>query len=255
MTKLRQYYYDLLTFLSYIKRWGSKGVSIYFSVRKSSPAVIELSVPGYKNPVYIRSGTSDLYSFEHIYAHECYKFPGIDRTNVRVILDCGANAGHAALYFSEIYPDAKIIAVEPDTQNLALIRRNAGANPNIEAIHSAVWGYPCHLKIMNGSASNWAFRVTECSPEDAGAFPATSIGDIVRTYGISRIDILKIDIEGSEIELFKDNFHDWLSITRNLVIELHDRIHPGCTEQFMQAISGYSHTMRRSGENLIVQFD
>lgn len=80
---------------------------------------------------------------------------------------------------------------------------------------------------------------------------AISILDIMDFYKIEYIDILKIDIEGSEMELFENNYEGWLSKTKVLIIELHDSKRNGASKSFFKAISNYNFTMIIKEENLI----
>jgi hypothetical protein len=71
-------------------------------------------------------------------------------------------------------------------------------------------------------------------------------------FGIKYIDILKIDIEGSEMELFHSNYENWLPRTKMILIELHERLLPGSSESFYKTLSQYNHSTSKLGENLIV---
>ena len=69
--------------------------------------------------------------------------------------------------------------------------------------------------------------------------PAITVQDILAQSGAARIDLLKLDIEGAERELFSDACEEWLPKVGTLVVELHDRYVPGCAERL------YSHIVRR----------
>jgi hypothetical protein len=80
---------------------------------------------------------------------------------------------------------------------------------------------------------------------------AVSIRSLQDQFGLTTIDILKIDIEGSEKDLFENADHSWLANTKCLVIELHDRMKEGCSKAFFGAISQYNFSFSMKGENLI----
>ena len=65
------------------------------------------------------------------------------------------------------------------------------------------------------------------------------------------IDILKLDVEGAEKEIFSSNYEDWLPKTKVLIIELHDRMRKGCSKVVFSAISEYNFSLDISGENLV----
>jgi hypothetical protein len=66
-------------------------------------------------------------------------------------------------------------------------------------------------------------------------------------FGIDRVDLLKIDIEGSEAELFAHNT-GWLSRARNICIELHGG---QCREIFFNALSGFDYELVEAGESTL----
>jgi hypothetical protein len=61
---------------------------------------------------------------------------------------------------------------------------------------------------------------------------------------VSQIDLLKVDIEGGELELFSGNTN-WLTSVRNICIELHSA---DCERVFFDALKGFSYDLDRSGE-------
>ncbi len=82
--------------------------------------------------------------------------------------------------------------------------------------------------------------------------PAISISEIMSKFGAEDIDVLKIDIEGSEIEILNKH-HDWLDSVKTLFIELHDRFQPGCTEALRNALNNYTYDESVSGESIVIK--
>lgn len=83
------------------------------------------------------------------------------------------------------------------------------------------------------------------------SLPAVSIDGIMKEYAINGIDILKIDIEGAEKEVFAFDYENWLPKTKILIIELHDHMKKGCSKSVFQAISQYDFSFSRLDENLV----
>ena len=110
-----------------------------------------------------------------------------------------------------------------------------------------------NLKI-NQNSGNWDFTVEEVDYKDENTIPAISIKDIMIKYELEQIDILKIDIEGAEKELFEDNYDYWLKKTRVLVIELHDGLKYGASKSFFSAVSKFDFRMIKKDENLVFYF-
>jgi hypothetical protein len=57
-------------------------------------------------------------------------------------------------------------------------------------------------------------------------------------FQISGIDLLKIDVEGAECEIFETS-QNWIERVRTICIELHDRLRPGCREAYERATTGF----------------
>jgi hypothetical protein len=73
----------------------------------------------------------------------------------------------------------------------------------------------------------------------------------MRQHQCEKIDILKIDIEGSEKELFESDYETWLPKVTTLIIELHDRMREGSSLSFFRALTKYNFRLAVKGENLI----
>ena len=71
----------------------------------------------------------------------------------------------------------------------------------------------------------------------------------MKEFGMETIDILKVDIEGSEKEIFSNNL-DWIDHVRVICIELHENIMPGSEDAFADATKNYE-TFERMGEKVI----
>lgn len=213
----------------------------------------EVKVPGIKHPVYFRRRSSDEYIFQHIFIREEYNFE-VGSTPASII-DAGANVGFAAVYFANKFPGATIICLEPESGNFKLLQKNIAPYPNIIPIQKGLWNKTAYLQIIDAGLDNWGFTVQECSKETPGAIEALSLTDIMQQYQLSNLDLVKIDIEGSEKEVLEaGDLHQWLSTCDTLAIELHDRMKPGTSKALFQALQPYQAVMNVKGENLIFNF-
>jgi len=202
-------------------------------------------------PLICRYNSSDQYVFETVFDQNEYGCLN-DVQNVRLIVDCGANVGYSSAYFLTRFPQANIIAIEPDSNNFNIMKRNLKSyGDRVTSYNAGVWSETTGLKVCRGTYRDglaWATQVRKCLPDETPDVQAVDIGTILRNSGFDKIDILKIDIERSEIELFARNFSHWLGKTRNLVIELHDK---ECEDVFYKAISGYPFTLSKSLEVVV----
>ena len=206
--------------------------------------------------VMLRSGTTDMTCFEKVFVDEEYKWPF--QTKPRIIVDAGANIGMATLYFSQTFPEARIISIEPESSNFNMLVKNCGQLPNVTLVQGALWSEERNLMLKNPQAEKWAFSVAEASsstPSGSHEVVALTIPGILKRLGTDHIDILKLDIEGAELDLFRNGAEAWLGSIRQIVIELHDRYRPGCAQGFYAAIGRRTFAQENRGESIFVSFE
>jgi len=240
--------------LRYIRRFGPwTGTQDYLRTRRRTGEVA-LRAPGVSHPVRVRAGSSDRRAFEQVFLDREYDFPVPGRP--RFIVDAGANIGCASVWFASRFPSANIVAVEPDPGNHALLDRNVAPWGRVRTVQAAVWSRAASLTIDNPGDEPWAYRVREARPGEA-AFPAVSIGGLLAEAGEEFIDVLKLDVEGAEREIFADPGCDtWLSRTRLLFVELHDRFGDGCGAALESAAARHPFRRFELGENVVlVRYD
>ena len=158
----------------------------------------------------------------------------------------------SALYFSQRYPNAKIIAIEPEPDNYAMLVRNTRNIASIHPIHAGVWPRKVSLSVVDSTRSSASMRVDERPGNGASGITSVQLSDLVAEFG--RIDILKIDIEGSEKAIFEDASAElWLNHTRVIYAELHDWMQPGSSRAFYQAITRFDFSQQLSGEIVAIE--
>ncbi|BDQ12536.1 MAG: FkbM family methyltransferase [Chitinophagaceae bacterium] len=203
----------------------------------------------YNTTFHLRSKTTDKYTFKQVFLDDQYNVD-LPFTPERII-DAGANIGLAAVYFSHRYPNSKIVAVEPSRDNFQALLKNIAGHPNIKANCMGLWNRDVYLLITNPDGPSSSFMLTETSPDNPEAIPAESVETIMRGENWDTIDLLKIDIEGSEKEVFEANYEFWLPKTKVIYLELHDQMKKGCSKSVFAAISKYNFSFSFSDENLV----
>ncbi len=199
--------------------------------------------------VTIRPGTSDLRCLRKVFVNYEYLIPF--ETNPQLIVDAGANIGLATLFFAGKFPAAQIIAIEPEPSNYDLLVRNCSGMTNVTPYNAAVWHTDTSLQIANPDADKWAFTVKPGTLNGSG-IKALTIPQILAQSGRETIDILKLDIEGAERELFQNGCEKWLSRVKMLIIELHDRDVPGCSQAVYSRLCQVPFSQEIRGENIFV---
>lgn len=197
---------------------------------------------GMSRPVELRVPSSDVRVFKKIFLEREYDFK--TSREPRVILDAGANIGLASVYFAQKYPQARIIAVEPEAGNFELLTRNVADYPNVVPVRAALWKDESPVSIVDEGRDKWGF-VTEAACEEAvvrgGAcdyVPGVTVDGLMRAHGLERIDVLKLDVEGAECEVFQ-TAAAWIDTVDALIVELHERYRCGCNRAFYNATNGF----------------
>lgn len=154
-----------------------------------------------------------------------------------IIIDGGANIGLATLYLKNKFPNAKIIAVEPEQSNFDLLVMNTKAYKDIFCLKNGIWNKNCRLQIIDNGDGNASFITKELINNESAKniINAITITDIMNQFGIHELDLLKLDIEGSEQVIFEKEYEPWLSKTQHVIVEIHPHLHPGSKANVMAA--------------------
>ena len=203
-----------------------------------------------KYPLTVRlGGSSDMSVLRQIFLEEEY---GCLRTISlpALILDLGANVGYSSAFFLSCFPNATVVAVEPDPENFDVCRKNlAPYADRAKIVLGAVWSKRCKLALSRGTFGDgrgWATQVVESEgKENEATVEAWDVAGLRRMGGGKSIDLLKVDIERSELEVFGESSLSWLREVRNICIELHGA---DCQEVFLRALNGFVYHLETSGE-------
>ena len=217
------------------------------------PQEIHVYLNAIQKYVILRNGTTDVNCLEKVFINREYEIPF--ELAPRLIVDAGANVGMATLYLSHQYPNAEIVAIEPEPSNFKMLERNCGGLPNVTLIQAALWSRSCSLEIDDSGSEAWAFRVSErvSTSGKTVAVPTITIQEILDRFHADRIDFLKLDIEGAELELFSQGSEQWIDRIGSIAIELHDRLKPGCAQAFYSVLMSKKFHQEIRGENVFVK--
>lgn len=231
--------------VKYVRRFGVRGaLKTKGRLWSKGGALEEVDVPGIPHPVAIRAGTADASTFEKMFVWNDYAldYPA----HVKTVIDAGANIGLSAVFFANRFPDATIIAIEPESQNFELLQRNTAAYPRVIPLHAALWSEDTTLRLSNPNDRVDSFRF---NPSTEGpAVSAFSVPSILSRFGLAVADVLKIDIEGGETAVFAAS-EGWIDRVRMFVVELHG---DEAITTFAAATSRLHAKRYRRGENEIV---
>jgi FkbM family methyltransferase len=233
----------LWTVLRKYSRFGSLARRIMPAVR-----IVRLSIPDYPHPFEVRWPGSDIHIAHSILARAEYErlTNMIDRSEPIIVLDIGANVGAASAFFLNAFPNAQVIAVEPDPGNAEMCSRNVRPFGNRATVkRAALWSKNEMLTFERetlGVGTEAVVKVREARRGEAGIVQGIDVPTLlaeISLEGDPRI-VMKIDVEGAEREIFSSNT-EWLRHVDFIAIELHDYL-PGaedCREIFTKAMEPY----------------
>ena len=215
-------------------------LSLQLPSQSTAPGLVKV---GGKNLVASDRATAK-FLLREVFIEETYG-PKLSREDP-VIIDCGANCGFATAFFKLLHPKATIIAIEPSPSSFKRLEHNARVNnwQQVQLIQAAC-GY--QRDFVDLIESSYSSLISSSNPlRSSGSpvrVPVIEISKLIRQF--QRIDLLKLDVEGAEHEVFKDLletkcFH---SIDR-LAIEYHHRMgEPSChLGDFLKVLEDFGYT-------------
>lgn len=232
----------LKLFARYLQAYKLYGMYLYILIYWFKKKTIELRKYG---TIHIRRNTFDSEIFTQMFIYKQYDFA--IQGEVKSIVDLGANNGMSALFFHAKYPTAIIYAIEPDKKNFEALKINVQNIKQIIPINKAIWKDDGYVNLDSGDS--WTVRVDMES--GINTVESITMDTLILKYQLKQIDLLKIDIETAEKELF-DGKTDFLEVVKNLVIELHDWLKPGCSQSFFRSVYNFQYNYSINIENTII---
>jgi FkbM family methyltransferase len=203
--------------------------------------LLQVGVDGWSSPVSVRPGTSDVGVLSQVVCTRMFdslmslRRTGLDPSSELCIVDGGANVGYSSIWFHHMFPRARIIALEPQSGNFDLLSRNCAPFRAIEPLEKGLWSRSSPLVVLPAEkGEEWGTQVVEYNGENWDV-DGISVLDLKAQCRLPTIDLFKIDIEGSELQLFGDpDVHQWLDGVKILCIELHGK---ACNEVVFGALA------------------
>ncbi|MEA2987701.1 MAG: hypothetical protein QOG83_412 [Alphaproteobacteria bacterium] len=217
--------------------------------------------------LYFREKSTDESVIQQIFFDQQYDMKRLGRTPELIdylarqgakglkplVIDAGANIGASPVYFTAILPDALVVAVEPDRENFNLLAKNV-EGINVTPIHAAISSTTGRARVTDPGQGHWGYRTQSLADNDATgeAVPRVTINDLYRSHPAPYFPFLvKVDIEGGEMDLFSANT-EWVARTPVVIVELHDwlMLKGGTSRPFLQCISKLDRDFVYIGEDI-----
>ncbi len=205
---------------------------------------------------YLRPDDSDPLVFKQIfidkeYAYVLKFFTNEFKHDPEIIIDAGANVGYTSQFFNLEIVNPKIIALEPDLENFHQLQLNSQQFEDTRAVNLALWYRTTSVTIHDSfrDGSSWSLNVKEI--ESNGEPNALTLNEILSQYSLERIDILKIDVEGAEAEIFRkdDDLDKVLLKTKLIAIEVHEEFIE--EKVIVERLHSRNFTTSKSGELIV----
>jgi FkbM family methyltransferase len=191
--------------------WDNPFQRSLVDAQNSNEGVIKL----FNKDFHYHHGMAFYDAYREIFENNIYEFK--TNNSKPIILDCGANMGVGVLYFSKKYPNAEIIAFEPDISAIPFLEKNIQSQDikNIDLHKKAIWIEETELMFYTDNGLGG--RINK---EFKNQIPKSIKSVRLRNFLNRPIDMLKIDIEGPEYLILKD-CEDLLFNIDNIFIEYH----------------------------------
>jgi FkbM family methyltransferase len=206
--------------------------------RKSTPAVAGLvgrylQVGGGEYPfrVPLTGGGSltlaspaEVRVFWQIFVHGSYALPDPCRT----ILDCGANVGIFSVWAARRRPHARIVALEPFPATFEALEANIrdnGLADRVECLQVGLAAEASHrlIRVAGDSPNRQLVLGGTADPsEQTITVQCVDLTECLRRHELDDLDLLKMDIEGSEWEVLLSTPPDVLARIRHIQLEYHE---------------------------------
>lgn len=207
----------------------------------------------------LRPRTSDLSIFTNVFSGE---FDIVDSLLARdtrlssgeflsdgaIVVDAGAHIGTSSVALAKKFPDATVLALEPDVENFRLLEKNSIDCPNIIPLHAALVGSSHQHEFVTLFSRNNGYQGFTVVPNPIDRPGGPIRGELIRALSLAQLErvvdgtvrkigFLKMDIEGGELQVILDDKEKLLDIPI-ILIELHQRIVGGELDHAFSELKG-----------------
>ncbi len=149
------------------------------------------------------------------------------RASVAPVLDVGAHSGMFSLYCRAINPTVPVYAVEPEPNNFIQLQKHLKENSinGVIAVKAALAATTGSERLAINTDSHNHYLVGETIPpgQRTIAVKTYRFRDFLQDYSISRVSLLKMDIEGGEYAVFNGFAADDFSLVNFVIMEFHNQ--------------------------------
>jgi len=176
------------------------------STPRDDAALVDVEVDVGGRACTIRLPRDEVFRVQEVFERGEYAVPEAVREWARVVVDVGANVGTFALYAKlAIRPDAVVHCFEPSPASVALLRRNVAPfdDVHVHAVALSDADGEADLHLCADNSGQHSLKRHPALHAEAVRVPVRDADAAFDAAGIDRVDVLKIDTEGSELEILR----------------------------------------------------
>ncbi len=214
--------------------------------------------------VWVRKNQSDLLILHQIFLERSYDLQAAYALNdcgtLGTIVDLGGNTGQAAAYFTARYRPHTLLTVEPIAESRAVLLRNARASGlnwlvderavsdaegELAFAVSGFWDTCTAVPDVYELRRTRPHRLENILTRPSRTVASVTVERLLDDHGIEHIDLLKVDIEGSERDIFAEP-QPWMKHVDRIVMEIHDKYIDGDAVRATLRAAGFTRVPPRS---------
>lgn len=238
MLFFHQLFFRASELLRHVTSFGFFGVRMFLMAAKKNSRGEIIRVP--HRDIYLRLRTTDLRIYHEVFRKKEYDFKLT--SNPSVIFDIGANIGMASIFFAKKYPNSKIYSFEPEATNFEMLKLNVSNLSNVQIFNCAIWSHTQMIPLFDNGSGHWGFMTsvdaTTPGTKVIQTVEGISIEDFLVENNIAQVDLLKVDVEGAEKDIFS-NAASWIDKISSICVELHEEMVPGVTQLVLDSLADF----------------
>jgi len=234
-SRLRYYFESVFTLIFGVKTWPTvMALLLHLPIKRPCTVMLRKSRLRFKVRTFM-----DVWVIKETCLNDDYHSAGLELDDGGVIIDIGAGLGDYSIAVARRYAKAMVYAYEPFPESFALLMENTKLNQiqNIRPSPYAISGTKgSHLTLYAPSSHatmNSTIPIADTLAVD-GTVPSLTLDQIFENLDLSICNLLKVDCEGAEFDIFFGASDDTLRKIKRISLEYHDGITPHSHQDLMQ---------------------
>ena len=196
--------------------------------------------------IHHRIEDDPLHLYREIFTENCYTKDFYQPQAGDVIIDCGANIGLFALYIQSIAPGAFVHCFEPAESTRKILEKNIAENnfgDFVKVYPYGVFNQRSTIELLKSDLSGHrsfveSQFVAKASEAETEKIECISLAEAMEMAGARRVDFLKVDVEGAEIEILEGASSETLDKIERVALEYHNIIRQGAKDRVVRVLKG-----------------